>query len=123
MVADPEVVRQIDVVGRVSDEELWRRLGEADVLCAPSLAGESFGMVLIEAMAAGTPRDRLARSPAIATWSPTGSMAFSCRPRIPSALAEELQRLWHEPERRAAMGDAGRRIGRALRLAARLPTR
>ena len=30
-------------------------LHEADVLCAPSLGGESFGMVLTEAFAAGTP--------------------------------------------------------------------
>ncbi len=45
----------IEVLGRVDDGELWRRLHEADVLCAPSLGGESFGMVLTEAFAAGTP--------------------------------------------------------------------
>ena len=39
--------------------ELWRRLHEADLLCAPSLAGESFGMVLTEAFAAGHPGGRL----------------------------------------------------------------
>ena len=33
----------------------WRELREADVLCAPSLGGESFGMVLTEAFAAATP--------------------------------------------------------------------
>src|SRR4029453_8337691 len=54
-VADPDLMSHIDVLGRVSDSVLWRQLGEADLLCAPSLAGESFGMVLIEAMAAGTP--------------------------------------------------------------------
>jgi phosphatidylinositol alpha-mannosyltransferase len=45
----------IDVVGRVGDAEKWQLLGDADVLCAPSLGGESFGMVLTEAFAAGTP--------------------------------------------------------------------
>ena len=45
----------IEVLGRVDDAELWRRLHAADVLCAPSLGGESFGMVLTEAFAAGTP--------------------------------------------------------------------
>ena len=45
----------IETLGRVDDEELWRRLHGADVLCAPSLGGESFGMVLTEAFAAGTP--------------------------------------------------------------------
>ena len=39
--------------------ELWRQLHDADLLCAPSLSGESFGMVLTEAFAAGTPVDRL----------------------------------------------------------------
>jgi phosphatidyl-myo-inositol alpha-mannosyltransferase len=45
----------VEVAGRVSDEEKWRLLGEADLLCAPSLGGESFGMVLTEAFASGTP--------------------------------------------------------------------
>ena len=45
----------VDVAGRVTDEEKWRLLGRADVLCAPSLGGESFGMVLTEAFASGTP--------------------------------------------------------------------
>jgi phosphatidylinositol alpha-mannosyltransferase len=40
-------------LGRVSDAERHRALLEADVLCAPSLGGESFGMVLTEAFAAG----------------------------------------------------------------------
>ncbi len=55
LIADPELMSHVDVLGKVSDSVLWRQLGEADLLCAPSLAGESFGMVLIEAMAAGTP--------------------------------------------------------------------
>lgn len=42
-------------LGRVSDAEKQRALAEADVLCAPSLGGESFGMVLTEAFAAGRP--------------------------------------------------------------------
>ena len=40
-------------LGRISDEEVASRLAGADVLCAPSLQGESFGMVLLEGMAAG----------------------------------------------------------------------
>ena len=42
-------------VGRVDDAEKERLLRSADLLCAPSLGGESFGMVLTEAFAAGTP--------------------------------------------------------------------
>ena len=46
---------RIEWLGRVGDEERDRRLAGADVFCAPSLGGESFGIILLEAMAAGTP--------------------------------------------------------------------
>lgn len=39
-------------LGRVDDDELASRLAGAHALCAPSLGGESFGVVLLEAMAA-----------------------------------------------------------------------
>ncbi len=42
-------------LGVVPEAEKLRRLAAAEVLCAPSLGGESFGMVLLEAMAARTP--------------------------------------------------------------------
>jgi phosphatidyl-myo-inositol alpha-mannosyltransferase len=45
----------VEIAGRVSEEDKWRLLGEADILCAPSLGGESFGMVLTEAFASSTP--------------------------------------------------------------------
>lgn len=46
---------RIEWLGRIDDAEKARRLRGADVFCAPSLGGESFGVVLLEAMAAGTP--------------------------------------------------------------------
>ncbi len=45
----------VRMLGKVDDEQKHRELREADVLCAPSIGGESFGMVLTEAFAAGTP--------------------------------------------------------------------
>src|SRR5579875_1330338 len=45
----------VRVLGKVDDARKHAELQDADVLCAPSLGGESFGMVLTEAFAAGTP--------------------------------------------------------------------
>jgi phosphatidylinositol alpha-mannosyltransferase len=48
LAADP-----VQWLGVLSDDEVAARLAGATVLCAPSLSGESFGMVLLEGMAAG----------------------------------------------------------------------
>jgi phosphatidylinositol alpha-mannosyltransferase len=107
-VADPELLRWIDIRGRVSGEDLWRELHRADVLCAPSLSGESFGMVLTEAFAAGTP----VIASAIAGYSDVvsdGVDGLLVPPGDPQRLAEELQRIHHEPERLLEMGEAARR--------------
>ncbi len=45
---------RIEWLGRITDEDKMARLRGADVFCAPALMGESFGVVLLEAMAAGT---------------------------------------------------------------------
>lgn len=107
-VADPDLLRWIDIRGRVSGERLWAELHKADVLCAPSLSGESFGMVLTEAFAAGTP----VIASAIAGYSDVvsdGVDGLLVPPGDPQRLAEELQRIHYEPERLQEMGEAARR--------------
>lgn len=44
----------VEFLGRVSDEDKARLLRSVDVYCAPQTGGESFGIVLVEAMSAGT---------------------------------------------------------------------
>jgi phosphatidylinositol alpha-mannosyltransferase len=94
-------------VGSVSQEDLASYYASADVFCAPSLGGESFGIVLVEAMATGLPivcsdiggyRD-LVRDQREALLVP---------PRDPEALASSIAVLLDSPLRRAAMGEAGR---------------
>ncbi len=52
---DPQVAARIEWLGQVSEPEKLDRLARCSVFCAPSLHGESFGLVLLEAMAAQTP--------------------------------------------------------------------
>jgi phosphatidylinositol alpha-mannosyltransferase len=97
--------RGVHALGKVSDAEKSLQLARADVLCAPSLHGESFGMVLTEAFAAATPviasdipgyRD-VVRQDIDGLLTPAGDAL---------ALAEALRQLALEPERRRAMAAA-----------------
>ncbi|MFN8113878.1 MAG: glycosyltransferase [Solirubrobacterales bacterium] len=105
--ADPDAIEHIDALGAVSRDRLWAELAGADVLCAPSLSGESFGMVLTEAFAAGTP----VVASEIAGYSDVvehGVDGVLIPPGDPQRLAEELLRLHAEPHRRVEMGAAAR---------------
>lgn len=48
-------LNNVSFVGYVSDKEKIRLLRESDVFISPAIYGESFGIVLLEAMATGTP--------------------------------------------------------------------
>jgi phosphatidylinositol alpha-mannosyltransferase len=97
--------RGVRVLGKVDDERKHAELQDADVLCAPSLRGESFGMVLTEAFAAGTP----VIASDIAGYRDVvrdGVDGVLVPPADPQALAEALRDLWEEPERRAELARA-----------------
>jgi phosphatidyl-myo-inositol alpha-mannosyltransferase len=51
----PPYRERVVLLGQVSDEDRARMLHSVDVFCAPNTGGESFGIVLAEAMAAGAP--------------------------------------------------------------------
>jgi phosphatidylinositol alpha-mannosyltransferase len=97
--------RGVNALGKVDDEEKRRVLESSDVLCAPSLGGESFGMVLTEAFAAATP----VIASDIAGYRDVvrdGVDGVLVPPADPQALAEALRDLWEEPARRAELAGA-----------------
>jgi phosphatidyl-myo-inositol alpha-mannosyltransferase len=99
LMLDPTGVR---VLGKVSDERKHAALENADLLVAPSLGGESFGMVLTEAFAAGTPvvASDIAGYRDVVDDGEDGVLV----PRgDPTALAETLRDLALDPERRVRM--------------------
>ena len=99
--------RAIHALGKVSEQRKLAELARADVLCAPSLGGESFGMVITEGLAAGTPV--LASDiPGYRDVLRDGIDGQLVAAGDPLALAEALRRLALEPARRARMAIAAR---------------
>ena len=98
---------RISWLGTISDSEKIQRLQECSVLCAPSLGGESFGIVLLEAMAAGTPvvsssipgYSKLAREGADAILTKTGD---------PISLSDGLRLALYNSELTKEIVDSGR---------------
>ncbi len=103
---------QARLLGRVTGTELARQLAMADVAVAPALGGESFGIVLLEAMAAGTAvvaADLVGYRSVVTDGQdgilfPVGDAA---------RLAAALSALVADPERRAALVAAGTRTAAA----------
>jgi phosphatidylinositol alpha-mannosyltransferase len=51
----PEILDRVEILGLISDADKGRMLRSVDIYVAPNIGGESFGIVLLEAMAVGTP--------------------------------------------------------------------
>jgi phosphatidylinositol alpha-mannosyltransferase len=82
---------RVEWLGVISEREKIGRIRGANVLCAPSLHGESFGVVLLEGMAAGTP---VVASDLVGyrNVARPGHDALLTPPGDPIALANALQR-------------------------------
>jgi phosphatidylinositol alpha-mannosyltransferase len=99
--------RGVRALGKVSEQEKASELRRADVLCAPSLRGESFGMVLTEAFAASTPVVA-SNIPGYRDVARDGIDGLLVAPGDALALAEALRGMALEPSRRASMAAAAR---------------
>jgi phosphatidyl-myo-inositol alpha-mannosyltransferase len=98
----------VRALGKVDDDRKRYELERADILCAPSLGGESFGMVLTEAFAAGTPvvASDIAGYRDVVRHGTDGLLV----PRGDAqALAEALRDLYEQPARRTEMARAAAR--------------
>jgi phosphatidyl-myo-inositol alpha-mannosyltransferase len=102
----PALAGRVDLLGQVSEDDKARMLRSVDVYCAPNLGGESFGIILLEAMAAGTAIlasdldafRRVLDDGLAGVLFPTGDAG---------ALARGLAALLDDPARRAALAAAG----------------
>jgi phosphatidyl-myo-inositol alpha-mannosyltransferase len=98
----------VALLGEVSEADKAAFLRSVDVYCAPNLLGESFGVILIEAMAAGAP---IVASDldAFARVLEDGEAGVLVRRGDPAALARALGELLADPARRAELSAAGPR--------------
>jgi phosphatidylinositol alpha-mannosyltransferase len=98
----PALRDRVVLLGQVSDADRIRMLHSVDVFCAPNTGGESFGYVLVEAMASGAPIvasdleafRQVLRGGEAGELFPTGD---------PAALAAAAGRLLDDPARRATL--------------------
>jgi phosphatidylinositol alpha-mannosyltransferase len=103
-----DLAPHVVLLGELAEAEKAAFLRSVDVYCAPNLLGESFGVILLEAMAAGAPvvasdLDAFAR---VLEDGTAGLLV----PRGDAAdLAAALSGLLADPARRAQLADAGRR--------------
>jgi len=94
--------------GRVDDVDKARFYKTADIFCAPSTGQESFGIVLLEAMAAGLPMvaSDIHGYKRVVQRNVSGLLV---EPKDPDALAAAIERLICEPALRQRLGEAGAR--------------
>jgi phosphatidyl-myo-inositol alpha-mannosyltransferase len=100
---------RVDLLGQVSEEDKARMLRSVDAYCAPNLGGESFGIILLEAMAAGAPivASELEAFRRVLDDGRAGVLVPTGEAR---ALAGALDALLDDPARRAELAAAGREV-------------
>jgi phosphatidylinositol alpha-mannosyltransferase len=98
----------IDVLGFLPQERFTEELLRAKALVAPSLGGESFGIVLIRALACATPVIASDITGYRDVMTPETCLPFAAGDE--RALVAAVERVLSDEPRRRAMGDAGRSL-------------
>ncbi len=113
-IAGERSLRDVLFVGGVSDEDKFRYLRTADVYCSPATGGESFGLVLVEAMAAGLPVVASA-IPGYETVLRDGVDGLTFPPEDVRALEESLGRILTDQALRQRLGENAQRRAEVFR--------
>jgi phosphatidyl-myo-inositol alpha-mannosyltransferase len=103
-----DAAEAVDALGFLSQEDLTEELLSAKALAAPSLGGESFGMVLTRAFACATPV--VASDIAGYRDVMTDETGLLVPPGDPDALANAVVALLEDEPRRRLLGEAARRL-------------
>ena len=106
-----EMRERVLMEGRVPDDALPSYHAGADVFCAPAVGGEGFGIVLVEAMAAGLPVVA-SDIPGYREVVRDGAEGVLVPPGDPEALAAAIAALLDDPLYARQLGEAGRQRAR-----------
>lgn len=99
-------ISDVIFVGPVSEEDLPGYYQHADVFCAPNTGKESFGMIVVEAMAAGTPVVA-SDIPGFRAVMQDGRQGYLVEPKSERSIATAIERMIKDPGGRELMGING----------------
>ncbi|MFC1629684.1 glycosyltransferase family 4 protein [Patescibacteria group bacterium] len=101
-------LKEVYFEGEASDKELHSYYGSSDIFVSPAIFGESFGIVLLEAMASGLPVAAFANKGYKQFLKGKRMEEFLARPKDFESLAEKIEILIKDEGLRKKMGEWGR---------------
>jgi phosphatidylinositol alpha-mannosyltransferase len=99
LLAEDLKLKSVDFLGFVSDEDKLELLNKADLFCSPAMFGESFGIVLLEAMATGTVAVAGDNSGYIGLMQDIGALSI-VNPTDTEEFARRLELMLNQPDLR-----------------------
>ena len=100
-------LKEVHFEGQITGPKLPSYYNSCDIFCSPAIFGESFGLVLVEAMASGIPVVAFANEGYRGVLKGKGSK-FLVKPKDYKTLAKKLEVLIKNPKLRKEMGEWGR---------------